>query len=116
MNSQLQNQENFNFNEAVFAAVRKIPAGRVATYGQIAAIIGRPRAARAVGNTLHYNPYEPGAVPDELAVPCHRVVNAQGRLADAFSFAGPIEQKIRLNAEGVEVSADYRVDLKKYGI
>lgn len=116
MNSQLNNQPNFNFNEAVFEAVRKVPAGRVATYGQIAAIIGRPRAARAVGNTLHHNPYEPGAVPDEIAVPCHRVVNAAGKLADAFSFAGPIEQKIRLEREGVKVSVDYVVDLEKYGI
>lgn len=108
MNSQLNNQPNFNFNAAVFDAVRQIPAGRVATYGQVAAMIGRPRAARAVGNVLHYC--------EDETIPCHRVVNAQGRLADAFSFAGPIEQKIKLNAEGVEVSADYRVDLKKYGI
>lgn len=98
-----------NFSEKVYEAVKKIPAGKVATYGQIAAMAGNPRAARAVGGALHKNPYEG-------VVPCHRVVNAAGRLAPNFAFDGPMEQKIRLEAEGVEVSKDYIVDLKKFGI
>lgn len=94
-----------NFREEVYVAVRKIPAGSVATYGEIALMVGRPGAARAVGNALHANPYEWGSsdVPRELWVPCHRVVAADGSLADRFGFGGVEEQRVRLMAEGVEV-------------
>lgn len=100
-----------SFKERVYGAVSKIPAGKVATYGQIAMLIGHPRAARAVGNALHNNPYEG-------IVPCHRVVNAKGKLACNFAFDGPFEQKFRLEQEGVEVNGidpDFYVDLKVYG-
>ena len=94
-----------SFKEEVYAAVRKIPEGSVATYGEIAAMVGRPRAARAVGNVLHVNPYEWGndTVPRELWVPCHRVVAKDGSLAACFGFGGTEEQRVRLEMEGVKV-------------
>lgn len=94
-----------SFREEVYAAVRKIPSGRVATYGEIALMVGRPGAARAVGNALHANPYEWGSsdVPREFWVPCHRVVAKDGSLAVGFGFGGAEEQEARLLAEGVEV-------------
>ena len=97
-----------DFERDVYEAVKRIPEGRVATYGQIAQLAGYPRAARAVGNALHRN-------PDETNVHCHRVVNADGRLARAFGFGGKNEQRRRLIAEGVYV-VNYRVDLEEYGI
>ncbi len=96
-----------SFAERVYALVRQIPAGKVATYGQIAALLGQPRAARAVGGALHRN-------PDAGLTPCHRVVNAAGRLAPGFAFDGPEEQAVRLGAEGVVV-VDGLVDLARYG-
>ena len=92
----------------VYDAVKRIPKGRVASYGQIAKMAGRPGAARAVGNILHKNPW-----PDD--VPCYRVVHADGRLADAFVFGGPGAQKKRLEADGIRVSGVY-VDMAVYGI
>ncbi len=96
-----------NFFEKVYEAVKKIPKGKVATYGQIAHAVGAPRAARQVGWALHVNP-EPGIIP------CHRVVNRMGRLAPAFAFGGEKTQASLLRAEGVEVSEEYTVDLTKY--
>ena len=100
-----------SFKEDVYAAVRKIKPGRVATYGEIALLVGRPGAARAVGNALHVNPYEWGSneIPRELWVPCHRVVAKDGSLARGFGFGGCEEQKIRLEAEGVEVTEEMKV-------
>lgn len=92
--------------DRIYQAVMKIPEGTVATYGQIAAMAGNGGAARVVGNALHKNP-APGVIP------CHRVVNASGRLAPGFAFGGTDEQRRLLEAEGVEVDGD-RVDLKKY--
>ena len=90
----------------IYEAVKKIPKGKVATYGMVAAMAGNPRMSRAVGNALHKN-------PDPEHIPCHRVVNSKGELADAFVFGGLGVQQSRLEAEGVEVK-DGRVDLKKY--
>ena len=95
-----------SFYDKIYAAVCEIPRGRVATYGQVAAMAGNGGAARAVGNALHRNP-APGLIP------CHRVVNAQGRLAPRFAFGGDAEQQRLLEAEGVAV-VDYHVDLEKY--
>src|SRR3712207_8911679 len=81
-----------NFNQKVWATCARIPAGRVATYGQIAAALGSPGAARAVGNALNRNPYAP-------AVPCHRVVGSNGSLT---GFAGGLAKKEQLlEGEGV---------------
>ncbi len=95
-----------SFYERIYLAVRQIPRGRVATYGQIAAMAGNGGAARAVGNALHVNP-QPGVIP------CHRVVNAQGRLAPHFAFGGDAEQQRLLEAEGVTVR-DHHVDLREF--
>ena len=90
----------------IYEAVKKIPKGCVATYSQIAKMAGNERMARAVGNALHKNP-TPGIIP------CHRVVDAKGRLAGAFAFGGENAQAELLEAEGVTV-IDGRVDLEKY--
>ena len=79
----------------------------VATYKTVAAVAGEPKMARAVGNALHKN-------PDPEHIPCYRVVNSQGRLADAFVFGGINVQERLLKADGIEVR-DNHVDLKKYG-
>lgn len=94
-----------SFYEDVYAVVRKIKPGCVVTYREVAVMAGRPGAARAVGTAMHLNPYEWGSseVPRELWAPCHRVVAASGALAAGFGFGGCEEQKVRLEAEGVEV-------------
>ena len=96
-----------SFYDRVYEVVKKIPEGKVATYGQIAAALGSPKASRAVGYALHFNP-SPGIIP------CHRVVNRCGRLAPAFAFGGIDVQKSLLGAEGVEVDGDYTLDLDTY--
>lgn len=92
----------------IYEAVKKIPKGYVATYGQVAELAGDKKMARAVGNALHRN-------PDPEHIPCFRVVNAKGELAGAFAFGGGDAQAELLRRDGVEV-ADGRVDLKKYGM
>ncbi len=95
-----------NFYQKVYAVVKQIPIGKVATYGQVAALCGSPKAARAVGYALHVNP-QPGIIP------CHRIVNREGRLAKSFAFGGIDRQKELLEKEGVLVDVD-TVDLKVY--
>ena len=92
----------------IYEAVKKIPKGHVATYGQVAAMAGNPRMSRAVGNALHNN-------PDPVGVPCFRVVNSKGELSGEFAFGGPGAQQKLLEADGIEVR-NGRVDLGKYGI
>lgn len=95
-----------SFYDQVYEQVKRIPQGKVATYGQIALLCSSPRASRAVGFALHANP-EPGVIP------CHRVVNRFGGLAPAFAFGGIDEQRRLLEAEGVIV-LDHAVDLSAY--
>ena len=95
-------------SKRIYEAVKKIPKGRVATYGQIAELAGDKKMARAVGNALHKNP-DPGSIP------CYRVVNAKGELAGEFAFGGAGAQARLLEVEGVEVR-DGKVDLRKYGM
>lgn len=92
----------------IYEAVKKIPAGKVATYGQVAAMAGNPKMSRAVGNALHKN-------PDPENIPCFRVVNSKGELSGAFAFGGENEQKKRLEADGIKVE-DGRVELSQYGV
>ena len=92
-----------DFFRKVYDVVRKIPKGKVATYGQLAEMIGT-RDARKVGFALHAN--------SDPKTPCHRVVNKDGRLAPDFAFDGPREQKRRLEAEGVKFKDDMHVDLQ----
>ncbi|MBQ7564442.1 MAG: MGMT family protein [Lachnospiraceae bacterium] len=101
-------EEGGSATERIYAAVRRIPPGHVATYGQIAKLAGNERMCRAVGNALHKN-------PDPRETPCFRVVNAQGRLSGAFAFGGPDVQRRMLEEDGVEV-INGRVDLGVYGI
>ena len=96
-----------SFYDKVYNNVKKIPLGKVATYGQIALLCGSPRASRAVGYALHANPN-----PSEI--PCHRVVNRHGRLAAAYVFGGIDEQRKKLVSEGVCVSDDNSVDLTQF--
>lgn len=94
------------FHESVYEYLKTVPRGKVVTYGQIARAIGSPRASRQVGRALHVN-------PQPVVIPCHRVVNREGRLAPAFAFGGIDVQADLLRAEGVEVCEGY-VDLEKY--
>ncbi len=95
-------------SKRIYDAVTRIPKGKVATYGQVAKMAGNEKMSRAVGNALHKNP-KPGIIP------CHRVVNSKGKLADEFAFGGKDIQANLLRAEGVEVKDGY-VDLEKYGM
>lgn len=92
----------------IYEAVKKIPKGKVATYGQIAKLAGNKGMARAVGNALHNN-------PDPENIPCYRVVNAKGGLSGEFAFGGAGAQAKLLEADGIEVS-EGMVDLKRYGM
>ena len=95
-------------SKRIYEAVKKIPKGKVATYGQIAEMAGDRKMARAVGNALHKN-------PDPDSIPCYRVVNARGELSGEFAFGGENAQAKLLMADGIEV-VDGKVNLKKYGI
>ena len=95
------------FDESVYEYLCCVPRGCVTTYGLIAAAIGHPRAARQVGRALHRNP-APGVIP------CHRVVNREGRLAPAFAFGGMEVQAALLRAEGVGVEEGYVTPLQTY--
>ena len=92
----------------IYEAVKQIPKGHVATYGQVAAMAGNPKMSRAVGNALHKN-------PDPENIPCFRVVNAKGELAEAFAFGGEGKQAKLLEEDGV-VIVDGKVDLDVYGM
>lgn len=93
----------------IYAAVRRIPRGRVATYGQVAAAAGLPRQARLVGYALH-------ALPEHSGVPWHRVINAQGRISlGRGESGGDLSQRFRLEAEGIRFDANGRVSLLRFG-
>jgi len=96
-----------SFYDKIYEQVKKIPAGRVATYGQIACLCGSPKASRAVGYALHFN-------PEPESIPCFRVVNRFGGCAEAFAFGGKAVQAARLEEDGIEVGKDFTVDLDKY--
>lgn len=92
----------------IYEAVKRIPKGRVATYGQVAKMAGNKKMCRAVGNALHKN-------PDPQGIPCYRVVNAKGECSGSFAFGGEDAQAKLLMEDGIEV-IDGRVDLEKYGM
>lgn len=99
-------EENKNSYERIYDVVRQIPRGRVATYGQVAALAGNRRWARVVGYALHVN-------PDPEGIPCYRVVNRLGEVSRAFVFGGKNRQIDLLEADGIPCP-DGRVDLRKY--
>jgi len=93
-----------NFNEKCYAVLKKVPKGKVTTYGELAKAVGSPKAARAVGNAMNKNPYAP-------KVPCHRVVGSDGSMT---GFASGIKDKIKmLEEEGIKVENE-KINLEKY--
>ena len=93
-----------SLKEKVYEFVKSIPRGKVATYGQIALYLGNRNFARVVGNILHGN-------PDPEHIPCHRVVNAQGKLVRSYAFGGVAAQRCLLVSEGVVFKNNQVVDL-----
>ncbi len=91
----------------IYATVRRIPTGRVATYGQIAELAGLPGAARQVGYAL-------SALPASSSVPWHRVVNASGGVSRRAIPGAETSQALRIAAEGIEVNARGEVKLARY--
>ncbi len=95
-----------NTFEKIYEQVKRIPEGKVATYGQIAALSGNPRWSQVVGYALHVNP-KPGVIP------CHRVVKKDGRIAEGFAFGGESIQRDMLVSEGVIFLDAVKVDMEK---
>lgn len=95
-----------NFKQKVFQKVNKIPHGFVTTYGTIATLSGVPRGARLVGGMLHGS---------RDSLPWHRVINRYGFISTKCLEHPKKLQKVLLEEEGIEVSDDFMVDLKKYG-
>lgn len=95
-----------NTFDKIYRVVKRIPKGRVATYGQIALLAGNPHWSQVVGYALHSN-------PSPETIPCYRVVNRFGELAEAFVFGGINRQQELLEAEGIEVN-EGKVDLSVY--
>jgi methylated-DNA-protein-cysteine methyltransferase related protein len=96
-----------DFFDRVHAVVRRIPRGKVATYGQIARMLGAPRSARVVGWAMH-------GVPEGSGVPWHRVVQQGGSLSPTVSPAAPGRQRRLLEAEGVTFLARGRIDMGRH--
>ena len=95
--------------EKYYAVIRRIPKGRVATYGQVARLAGRPRHARQVGYALY-------ALPAGTNLPWHRVVNATGGLSvGRVTPGGDLKQRFRLEREGVAFRLNGRIPLERYG-
>ena len=93
--------------DKIYEVVKRIPKGRVATYGQIALVAGNPRWARVVGYALHCN-------PDPQSIPCYRVVNREGRVSPAFVFGGQNVQIEMLKADGVRFLDETHVDMANF--
>lgn len=91
----------------IWSVVKKIPRGRVATYGQIATLAGLDGHARQVGYALHN-------LPGSSRVPWHRVINAKGEISPRSASDSHELQRLLLEAEGVEFTLDGRVDLRKF--
>ena len=98
--------ENKDFFEKVFEIVRKIPLGKVTTYGHIAHAIGLKSSARMVGWALN-------SVAGDMTIPCHRVINRNGELTGKRHFATPTFMKEMLESEGIEFDEE-TINLKKY--
>lgn len=96
-----------NFFESVYKVVQQIPTGKVLSYGDVARLAGNPKMSRQVGWALHVN-------PEQGVIPCHRVVFKDGSLTRGFAFGGIEIQRAMLVEEGVEVSRDFKIDMKKF--
>ena len=95
-----------NSFEKIYDIVRKIPRGKVATYGLVALFAGNPRWARVVGYALHSN-------PNPTEIPCHRVVNRFGKTSGSYAFGGESRQRELLEGEGVVFLENGNVDMEK---
>jgi len=95
------------FFARVYALVARIPRGQVATYGQIAGVLGAPRSARIVGWAMHGS-------PEGNRIPCHRVIQQGGTCSPNFRVGDPGAQRRLLEAEGVRFLLDGRVDLEAH--
>ena len=100
--------ENKNTFSLIYEEVKKIPKGKVASYGYIAKKLGIPRLSRVVGYALHVN-------PDPDTIPCHRVVTKDGQVSKAFAFGGLNKQIELLEKEGVKFK-DGKVDMSLYAL
>lgn len=97
-----------NFKEKVIEVIKKIPKGRVVSYGQVAAACGSPRAARQVGWLLH-------TLDGNNNIPWWRVINNLGYISIKGNFMStPLTQKKFLEAEGIIVTDDLKIDIEKY--
>lgn len=92
--------------DKIYEVVKRIPYGKVATYGQVALLAGNPRWSRVVGYALHVN-------PNPESIPCFRVVNRFGEPSSAFAFGGKNMQIMLLEGEGIKF-IDGKVDLNRY--
>ena len=99
-------QEQQRRARAIWAAVERIPPGRVASYGEVAGMAGLPGRARLVGKLL-------GQLPPNSGVPWHRVVNSQGKIS--LQGQSALRQRRLLEAEGVQFSDAGRISLRRYG-
>lgn len=94
-----------DFKEDVFALVAQIPEGKVASYGQLSLMAGRPRSARIVGQIM-------SRYADGRNLPCHRVIKTDGSLCEGYEFGVMGAQREMLRIEGVSFLPDGRVDMK----
>ncbi len=93
--------------DRIYAVVRSIPRGKVATYGQVATLAGARGHARQVGYALH-------GLADGTDVPWHRVINARGKISLRRSGGAEEDQRSRLEAEGVTFDAERTIDLSRF--
>ena len=94
--------------ERIYAVVRKIPRGRVASYGQVARLAGLPGRARQVGYAMH-------ALPSGTRVPWHRVVNAEGKVSRRRIPGAELTQRVLLEREGILFGPGKRIPLARFG-
>jgi methylated-DNA-protein-cysteine methyltransferase related protein len=93
-----------SLQKRIHALVRRVPTGRVVTYGQVAGLVGTPRAARAVGQAMRVCP---------AGVPWHRVVNSRGAVSRRGDGSGALSQRLLLEGEGIRFARG-RIDLQRY--
>jgi methylated-DNA-protein-cysteine methyltransferase-like protein len=98
---------NTKFHALIYDIVSRIPKGQVATYGQIAFLAGSPRASRIVG-------YAMSRAPSERNLPCHRVVNREGRMAPGHVFGGQELQRSLLEQEGITFKINGCIDMEQH--
>ena len=103
-----QNDSNMGFKDNVISIIKKIPEGKVTTYGTVATMANMPRGARLVGGILHYN-------TEKYDLPWQRVVNRHGYISTSCFDHLKEAQRALLRDEGIEVSDEFVVDLDKYG-